>query len=751
MSTPNYRLVGKWSGRRLDGAQKITGQMPYGSDFVKPNMLFMKILGSQIPSGHVTAWDTTAAKAIPGVVMVATADDIKNDPYWSKIMFTGTLPMLAYDKIRAAGEEIAAVVAEDPYAAEEACQAIKVTYSATPFVIDQMDAIQSSAPQVFDGTPNLGTHTNYTFGNVSTAKQGAGLTQVQNTYVSQTHQHFNIGPRAFTIQVDTNGLTEIWSSNQYEKGFQSAVAGWLGIAQSRVRCHMYAIGGGNGDNSGTFRCHMLGTYFSQKTGRAVHYDATREEDALRGNHRPRAYFNITTYHDSKGTVQSLEATVYNNTSYQGSNASAVPASGLIQTWKFPNFNIDGYEVTTNNWRCGAMRCPPSPHPCWAINTHLDIISQMTGVDPVTVSNNNGLYVKGDADQLTGNRIASCGQPDVFNWVVQNSQFSSKWKPWKQGTTVSGVMHGIGLASFAVGNGSGSTSTGLVYLQSDGSLQVHVNSTPLGNGRRESAAIMAGELLGMPFNMVTMMNYDSQGGTDVGMSVGSLQTKTTGNCIGAACADAKNQMMAKAATSLGTTVDKLTYAMDGSMKIFLTSDPTKYVTFASLSGAPRIIGVGTWIAPTKTTQRVFNTAVAEVDVDTDTGLVTVDNIWEAQDAGQVIFPAGIEAQIQGAIIQACAYALQEEMWPDKNTGTQYVTGYLDHKLYLANQVPNIYSTSVNNPESGADTTSFGMKGMGEPPLNPPSAAITNAIYNACGARVFSLPLTPDKILKALGKA
>jgi CO/xanthine dehydrogenase Mo-binding subunit len=294
-------------------------------------------------------------------------------------------------------------------------------------------------------------------------------------------------------------------------------------------------------------------------------------------------------------------------------------------------------------------------------------------------------------------------------------------------------------------------TGIVYLQSDGSLQVHVNSTPLGGGRRESAAIVAGEMMGLPFNMVTMMNYDNMGGTDSGASVGSTQTKGTGNAIGAACTNAISQMMAKAATSLGTTVDKLTYAMDGSMKIYLTSDSTKFVTFASLSGAPRIVGVGTWTAPTKTTQRVFNTAVAEVDVDTDTGLVTVDSIWEAQDAGQVIYPAGIEGQIQGAILQACSYALMEEMWPDKNTGTQYVIGYLDHKLNLSTQVPNIYVTSINNAESGADTASYGMKGMGEPPLNPPSAAIANAIYNACGVRIFALPLTPDKILKALGKA
>ncbi len=756
MSTPNYRLVGKWSGRRLDGAQKITGQMPYGPDFVKPNMLYMKILGSQIPAGTVTAWDTTAAKAIPGVVAVATAADIQADPYWSKIMFTGTLPMLPYDQIRMSGEEIAAVVAEDPYVAEEACQAIKVTYSPLPFVIDQMDAIQSSAPQVFSGTANVGNPTTYTFGNPSIST--TGFTQVQNTYASQTHQHFNIGLRGFTVQVDTNGLTEMWCSNQYEKGFASSIATWLGIPVSRVKVHMYAIGGGNGDNSGTYRCHMLGVYFSQKTGRPVHYVASREEDSLRGNHRPRNYYNITTWHDSKGTVQLFTGSVYNNDSFQGSNASGNGASGLLATYQFPNFNLSGYEVTTNNWRTGAMRCPASPHPCWVLATQLDIIGAMVNLDPVTIFNNNNLYVTPATDQLTGNRIASCGQPAVMNWVLQNSNFSAKWKAWNPSTTVSGVMHGIGISNFAVGNGSGSTGTGLVYLQSDGSLQVHVCSTPLGNGRRESAAIMAGELMGLPFNYVTMMNYDSEGGMDSGASVGSSQTKTTGNMIGAACANAISQMMAKAATSLGITTataannwQGLTYAMDGSMKIYNSADNTKYVTFASLAGAPRIVGVGTWTAPSKTTQRVYNTAVAEVDVDTDTGLVTVDNIWEAQDAGQVIFPAGIEAQVQGAVLQACAYALQEEMWPDVNTGTQYRVSYLDHKLFLASQMPNIYVESINDPESGVDTTCFGMKGMGEPPLNPPSAAIANAIYNACGARIFTLPITPDKILKALGKA
>jgi len=290
------------------------------------------------------------------------------------------------------------------------------------------------------------------------------------------------------------------------------------------------------------------------------------------------------------------------------------------------------------------------------------------------------------------------------------------------------------------------------MANDGSINVHAASTDIGEARKEQIVIIAAEALGLPFNMVTANDYDSDGGTDTGATTGSSQTKGVGNPVGLACLDAKNQMMTKAAATLsGGDTTKLTFALDGSMKIYLTSDPTKVVTFASLSSAPAIIGVGRMIIPSKATGRVYDSCVAEVDVDTDTGIVKVTDVYEVQDVGRVICKQPIIGQMHGAIIQSIGQGLLEEQWPDIPTGKQLGISHLDHKLPIVTQVPNIQVAFVENPEQAPDSYNFGAKGMGEPPMAPVMPAIGNAVANAIGVYIDTLPITPDKILKALGKA
>jgi CO/xanthine dehydrogenase Mo-binding subunit len=251
--------------------------------------------------------------------------------------------------------------------------------------------------------------------------------------------------------------------------------------------------------------------------------------------------------------------------------------------------------------------------------------------------------------------------------------------------------------------------------------------------------------------VTINNNDSEFIGDTGVTAGSMQTKNSGNCIVLACADAKNQMMAKAATSLATTVDKLTYAMDGSMKISLTADATKFVTFAQVAGQPTVIGVGKFQAPTGVTGNVFDTAVAEVDVDTDTGLVNVTSLIEVQDVGRVIFSAGLDGQMYAAMIQALGQTIQEEHWVDSPTGSLLGASHLDVKIPLFTQIPSVKVGYVEDAEQPPLSYNFGAKGMAEPPFGAPEPAIANAVANAIGWWSTTMPITPDKVLKALGKA
>jgi xanthine dehydrogenase molybdenum-binding subunit len=759
---PPYNLVGKWKGRRLDSQKKISGQMPYGADWNIPNMAYMKTLHSTIPSGTITSMDASAALAMPGVLGVITTTDVANNPAWKAVMLEGLYPLLPYDKIRVGGEEIAAVAAEDPFIAEEACQAIKVTYQPAPFVLHPEYAAKTSAPQVYTGSPNIiGNPTVYDFGDTTTAMNASGVQIISGRYETQKLQHNNILTQAFTVSYDGTGRVEMWTSSQGPKAMQWSLAQALGVASSRVRVINYACDGGFGDKGGpliAFRGHILGALLSQKTGRPIHYRYSREDNYVECLHSSKIIAYIDTAVKSDGTITALKATVYNDASAYGCSAAGADsaASLLYAVYKFPNFNITAIDVYDNNWKVGPYRCPSAKQGAWFLNSHMDKVAAKLGMSPVDLMAKNNMYVSGDSDQQTGMGILSCGQPAILNSALQMSNFKQKWKPNPVPSTLTGVVHGIGIANTSVGNGAFALpQVCFVEMQPDGGFGLHVQPQELGQGNREEKTIIAAEALGLPFSMVTLNDYESDAGADcsIGATVGSITTKGSGNAIGLACLDAKRQLLAKAAATLNTTADKLTYALDGSMKIFVTADPTQSVTFASLWGDPIIEGVGTTtgILFSKVGQ-VYDTCVAEVDVDTDTGAVTVTDVYLSQDVGRLIFPAGAEAQAQGAITQGIGFALQEEMWPDIPTGLPYTFGHLDLKMINSTQYPtNVQVSYIENPEPAPFSYNFGAKGMGEPWLPPVVAAVANAVSNAIGVYIDYLPLTHDKVLAALGKA
>jgi xanthine dehydrogenase molybdenum-binding subunit len=600
----------------------------------------------------------------------------------------------------------------------------------------------------------------YKFGDAATAMTQPGITQLSSRYESALIQHNNIMPHAFTISVDTTGRVEMYTATQASKTHASDLATALGVSASRVRVYSLSSDGGFGDKGDAgggytaFPPEILAAILSQQLGRPVHHRWTHEENLLVSLHRSKVVFYITTGYNSSGTVMALTAQGYGTGSpYTSSSSNASGAlNNFIWTYKFPNFTLNGNDGHANTYRQGPMRNPASPHPAWALSSHLDMVAAALGINPVTMMQANNMYTQGDKDQLTGYRIISIGQPDCLNRVLTLSGFMSKWKAFNKSTPLTGVVHGIGIANHATGNGgTAAAETGAIMMAADGSFNILIDNNSVGGGGRERNIIIAAEALGLPLGMVTMDNGDTDCGIDTGNTVGSGATKHVGDVIGLACLDAKSQMLARAATLLNTTTDKLTYALDGTMQIYVTATPTQSVTFAQLGGYPRIVGRGTMTLPPSTTGRVYNSAVSEVDVDTDTGLVTVTDVYQVEDIGQKIFNSGCDTQMKSGILMALGMALQEEQWPDVPTGMQLMTSHLDIKNPLVTQMPNMVVDFIQNPELPPDSYNFGAKGMGEPPINPSVPATANAIYNAVGARIYNLPMTCDKILKALGKA
>lgn len=754
------RLAGKWAGRRLDAQKKVSGQMPYGDDFNIPNQAFMAIKHSTVPAGTITSMDTSAALKIPGVLGIITPNDVKNNAAWAAIKIPDTgFSLLPFDQLRCGGEEIAAVAAEDPYVAREACQAIKVVYSPAPFVLAPEDAAKSSAPQVYTGKPNAQTPTTTSFGNADAALAASGVKLFSNyRYETQLLQHNNIGPIAFTVSYDSTGRLQMWTSTQGGKPMAQQLGPALGIPESRIKVISYSTDGAFGAKGGplmAMRPHILACLLSQMTGRPIHHQYTKEDSLVLEFHSTKQVYYVTTAVQPNGTITAVECTNYNSAGAFGDSAAGPSAGSFYGPYRLPNFKVTTNDVWTNHGKAGPYRAPGAKAAMFAAFTHYDMIAASLGMNPVDFMNAQTMYKQGDTDQLTGNRIPSVELPGVLTTALANSGFMSKWKaPPAAGTKLTGVKHGIGIVTSAPGNGSGAaSSSAIVYMAPDGSLNIHIEPYSQGQGNREEKIIIAAEQMGLPFNMVTLSNEETDAGIDCGATVGSGSTKKSGSGIGLACIDAKNQMLTKAAATLSAgDTTKLTYALDGTMKIFLTSDPTKYVTFASLTGEPQIIGLGRFIAPTKTSGKSFNTSVVEVDVDCDTGIVTPTNMYCVQGQGQVLFAAGSEAQGQGSAVQGFGYAIQEEQWPDVNTGIPYAISHLDNKLPLANQIPAAISVGFSGVvELPPDSYNLGAKGMGEAFIGTWTAAVCNAVSNAIGWWPDSMPITPDKILKALGKA
>ncbi len=496
---------------------------------------------------------------------------------------------------------------------------------------------------------------------------------------------------------------------------------------------------------------------SQKLGRPVRFVMTREHDLRNGARHPRDVFNVKAAVQSDGTITALTCDLYNNTGASKS-AGVGTASGaaphFYNVYKIPNWTINAYEVWTNYPSPAAYRNPPGPHADFAMHVFFDYIAGQLKMNPATLMQKNNMYVTGDKNQLNGLPFYSIGQPAALNLALSMSNFNAKWKlAPSTPSSLTGVQHGIGIANSAssLGSTAGAVSTCVVLL-GDGSLEVSSGGTDIGEGRTEQERLYAAEFMGLPMDYVTIANNDSEFIGDTGGTNGSSQTKASGNSICLACADAKNQMIQKAAATLSSgDITKVTYAMDGSMKIFLTSDPTKFVTFAQVAGQPTVIGVGHMVAPTGVTGNVFTTAVIEVDVDTDTGGVKVTDAYVVQDVGKVIFKAGLTGQAHQGITAAIGQAIQEQLWVDPATGMTLGATHLDTKVPLFTQVPADFQVGfIEDQEAPPLSYNFGAKGTCEPWMGAPVPAVVNAIANATGFWSNTLPVTPEVVLKGLGK-
>ncbi len=767
---------------RVDARDKVTGKAVFGVDVQLPGMLYMKVLGSAYAHAEIVSIDTHKAEKVPGVVAVVTGADL---PKNVELNFGSRgHSFLAKDKVFFMGQPVAAVAAVDVHTAEEALNLIEVKYQPLPVVLDLLEAIRPNAPVIqhlgeaasemslhtadaaqkedehaddvekedigdsdireaaelaeqaeagTDSLRNISSHILFKQGDV---EQGFAESDVivENTYkMSQVHQGY-LELQTATANWDiVNQQLTLWISTQGQFYERQHAAEVLGLPIHRVKVITPEVGGGFGAKFGLV-APLVGL-MSMKVGRPVKHVYTRHEELQATNPAPASVINIKTGCKSDGTLTAIQAKVLVDTgAYSGSPMSIICIM-LAAPYKFPNVFIDGYEVLTNKPSVAAYRAPGGPNSSFAIEQQIDIMAQKVNMSPLDFRLLN-------ASEEGYTRPDGAPQPKIGLKAVL--QAIGKHPVWKEKL---GPYQGRGFAIGGWGGGRGPASA-IVKLEGDGTFEVVVGTVEL-TGTNTAFAQIAAEVVGLPLSKIRVTRADTETAPYGPGSGGSQVTYSMGVAIIMAAEDAMSQVLKVAAKEFETSEDDIVLTEVG---VHSKSNPDKkrsWPQFHELTSgwtakyAP-ILGRGT--AERRKGAPSYAALVADVEVDPESGFVKILRLVAAQDVGKAINRMAVEGQIQGGTVQGVGLALWEEIMygPD---GRVRNASLLDYRKATSRDLPLIDTIIVEQP---SDDGPFGAKIVGEPSIIPPAGALANAVAAAIGTRIFELPLTPERIMRAMGK-
>jgi 4-hydroxybenzoyl-CoA reductase alpha subunit len=755
-----YAVVGK-KVPRLDATSKAVGDLRYVSDLYLPGILVGKVLRSPLPHAKILQVNISKAIRIAGVKAVITAKDTPRrkfcmNPAWANNM------ILQDEKVRYVGDQVAAVAAIDEDTALEALSLIQVDYEPLPAVFDPEEAMQPGAPKIQQEENNIALHSIRKFGDVDKGFQEADYI-CEGTYYSPHVAHCCIEPRGCVAVYDLSGKVTVWSTTQTPHPLREELSDVLGIPQQKISVFQAPMGGAFGARMGMDPIDGIAAILSMKSRRPVRLINTREEEFLSSRIRYPMKIWIKSGAKKDGRLIAREIKVITDNgayNHEGQYVMGNAGSKLAQLYAVPNIKFEGFLVYTNNVYGGAFRGYGNPQITYAMETQLDKIAEALDMDPVEIRlvNANRPY----SMTASGCQITSCGLTECIDVVSR----ASNWKE-KRGKQ-SSIRRGIGIACMIHG-GSGvkffwgkdcNFSSAIIKINTDGSVDLLTGSAELGQGSNTTLAMIAAEELGVSLSDINVINGDTDTTPACGGAWASRQTFTAGNAVKLAAGEAKKQLFEVTGELLDSSAKDFRIR-DG--EIFSIENPSKSVTVALAAaeswrhrGKP-IIGKAVnrdpWsIQPDKvgygnvSSAYAFAAQVAEVEVDMETGLVNVLNFWCGHDVGKAINPIGAECQIEGGVISmGLGYALMENLI--LHGGKVQNTNFADYKIPTMLDTCQIKTYFI---ESLDEHGPFGAKGVGEPAMIPSAAAIANAIYDAVGIWVTELPITPEKVLKAINE-
>jgi len=736
-----------------DALHKVTGRALFAADITRPGMLVGKVLRSKVPHAIIESIDILEASKFPGVVKILTADDIPG-PNGVGIIIKDE-PVLSKDKIRRIGDALALVAAETEEAADAALQLIRVVIKEIPAVFDSVEAMLPNAPLVHNNNNNVLNVRKIRKGDVEAGFAAADVI-VENRYLTQRVEHAYIEPEAGVAEYDGSMVT-MWVSTQNTHFDRKEVARTLGIGVNRVRVIQAVTGGGFGGKLDiSVQCYLaLLAYY---TGRAVKMVYTREESMISSGKRHPYIIDYKTGATKDGKLIAVKITIIGDTGAYASYGPAVLTRAAVHAtgpYEVPNVYADAYTVYTNNPMAGAMRGFGIAQMAFAHESQMDQLAEKLGISPVEIRLINCLRpgsvtTTGQVLQHSVGILATIEQASgQAQTICENC-----WEWGDKSMKKRGL--GIGCMWYGIGNtGLPNPAGAVVDWLDDASVNLMVGCADIGQGSDTVLAQIVAEELGISYENVTVVSADTMVTPDGGASSASRQTYISGNAVRLAAIEAKKIPLEEAGIMLKQDRANLTFK-DG--MVWANGQPTG-VTVKAVLASCRMKGKLTlgsgWFNPETTgldletgysspyATYAFATQVVEVEVNTGTGQVEVLKIIAAHDLGRAINPVLVEGQIEGGTSMGVGYALMEEVITARGKiQNPNFSGYL---IPTVLDVPEVTSILIEDAEP---TGPFGAKGVGEPSLIPTAAAIANAVFNAIGVRIFSLPITPEKVLSAL---
>ncbi len=752
MTSREFSYVGQRVAK-LDAPAKVTGQTTYGHDMKLPRMLYGKILRSEYAHARILNIDTSKARALPGVKAVITAKDIPE----IKIGWARDNPVLKSGKVRSLRDEVAAVAAVDEETAQEALQLIEVQYEELGNVFDPEEAMKPESPIIHEEAPNNiqeKMRQSYFHGDV---RQGFAESDVviEARFRLPFVTHCCMGTCFCLASFSASGDLTVWSSTQMPFLYQRDLSMALGIPATKVRVIKATIGGGFGSKLDMYPFEPICVLLAQKTGCPVRITFTREEEFIASPTRQPVICDIKSGAKKDGTLMAREVRmILDNGAYSswGSTTPLVMMQTISSLYRVPNVKYDVVVAYTNNPYSGAMRGYGNPQATFVVDCHMDMLAHELGMDPMEFRLKNA----NRAGDVTGQgvKITTCGLSQCIEKAAESVSWEEKRaKPGNRGVGMASMIHVGGGARIYPSDGCGST----LKVDDFGKVTLVTGATDMGQGTDTILAQIVAEELGVLIEDVTVIDSD----TDITpWDVGAHASRTAfiaGNSARLAAADARRQILEAAAQNLGEKVDDLDMK-EG--KIFRKGEPEEWIPFAKIVRSKHfrpdgdvILAKGWYEPPTERQDKEFRgnisaaygfaTQAVEVEVDTETGEVDVLKIAAAHDVGRAINPMAVEGQIHGGVSMGLGYALYEELLVQE--GHVLNPNFADYALPTAKDMPPIDPIIVETDDPAGP---FGAKGMAEPACIPTAPAIANAVYDAVGVRIRDLPITPEKVLKAL---